>query len=1361
MVSAEPGNVAVLAEKPSVARDIARVLGAGNKGDGYLHGNGYVVTWAIGHLASLAQPHEIDPDWRQWRRQSLPMLPQKWPLVVYEKTRDQFETVKRIINSPKVSRVVCATDAGREGELIFRYIYDAAHCAKPVSRLWISSLTPDAIRKGFDSLRPSADYDGLAGAAHGRSRADWLVGMNLSRAYSLAYDEVLSVGRVQTPTLAMIVERELAVRRFVPEDYLEVQATFRPTATPKSASYKGTWFRDRAAAATAAPGADKESLQQAMRLPADGEEARQIAARARTGQAVIESIEAQTQRMPPPALYDLTELQRHANRLFGFSAQKTLDLAQALYERHKLISYPRTDSRHLSQDVAATLPRVVAAIAAPYQHQLAPHTGERPLGRRFVDDSKVTDHHAIIPTATQARQDSLPPDERKIYDLICRRLLSAWHEDHIWSVTTVITAIRNDALVDRYHTSGSAVQQPGWKVLDLAPAKAKKAAGGAADAAEQELPPGLAKGQAQDVLDAEVLKKKTRAPKRLTEGTLLTAMETAGKTLDEKELSDAMKETGLGTPATRASIIEVLLKREYIVRNGKSLEATDKGIRLIEVVHPEVKSPIMTGQWEARLHHIQRGTAQLAPFVQGIEDYVREVVGKVGQVPVKSNGGPASPHRNSAAPTRDAAAPNPEPPNPSRDRKGASEAPSELQPPPSYQGEPLTELLQTAFGFPSFRASQEAVCQAVINGRDVLLVMPTGAGKSLCYQLPAVARGGTALVISPLIALMEDQVAKLKERNFAVERIHSGRDRSASRQACIDYLNGSLQFLFIAPERLRVSGFPEMLAKRKPSLIAIDEAHCISQWGHDFRPDYRMLGQYLPTLRPAPVIALTATATPVVQNDIAVQLGLLQPAHFIQGFRRDNLAVEVVEVAPSQRAALTLELLLEEPRRPAIVYTPTRAQATSVAADLSQHFPCAAYHAGLDSVHRQRVQQEFLDGRIQVMVATIAFGMGIDKPDVRTVIHTALPGSLEAYYQEIGRAGRDGAPSRTILMHSYADRRTHDFFFERDYPDVKVLDSIFARLRAEPVEKAALQHQVRMDAESFDKALEKLWIHGGALVDFAENVCRGHEHWREPYITQGDQKKQQLDLMLRYAESSECRMAALVRHFGDLADSRKACGICDFCAPAECVGQRFRPATNAEREAALSVVNALRSGGTRATGKLHSEAFPHGQVSRDDFEEILGAMARANFLRLTNAVFEKDGKEIPYRKASLTPDGEALEEIVAGDLLMKDAALTVTKPRKGRKKKVAAPPAKRKRSTNTEGASGSRVEEALRHWRLSEAKRRGVPAFRIFSDQVLKAVADKRPSTAAELLAIPGLGINTVEKYGAQIYRLLSTRETP
>src|ERR1035437_5868999 len=629
MKASESSAIAILAEKPSVAQDIARVLGAEKRGKGYLQGNGYVVTWAIGHLVSLAQPHEINPEWRQWRFDHLPILPVQWPLVICEKTKDQFEVVRKILTSARVSRIVCATDAGREGELIFRYIYKATGCRKPVSRLWISSLTPDAIRKGFDKLRPGSEYDRLADAASGRSRADWLVGMNLSRAYSIVYNEELSVGRVQTPTLAMIVDREIALRHFVPEDYVEVVATFQRRNNPNKESYQGTWFRSQAK-----PGNDNDSLTKASRLPAEGEEANRIVLRGRTGEAVIESLSSETKRMQPPLPYDLTELQRHANRLFGFSAQQTLDLAQALYERHKLISYPRTDSRHLSQDVAATLPRIVQVIAVPYQAHLAPGTGERPLGRRFVDDAKVTDHHAIIPTTTAPEKASLSSEEREIYDLVCRRLLSAWHDDHIWSVTTVITAIRNGDVVDRYHISGTAVQQAGWKVLDIATARkpGRGNAEGEEQRAEQVLPSGLKKGDPQEAVDVEAIRKKTRPPKRLTEGTLLTAMETAGKTLDEKELSDAMKETGLGTPATRAAIIEVLLKRGYIIRNGKSLEATGKGIRLIDIVHPEVKSPAMTGQWEAYLTRIQRGKAQLAPFLKGIEDYVRDVVGKTAHV---------------------------------------------------------------------------------------------------------------------------------------------------------------------------------------------------------------------------------------------------------------------------------------------------------------------------------------------------------------------------------------------------------------------------------------------------------------------------------------------------------------------------------------------------------------------------------------------------------------------------------------------------------------------------------------------------------------------------------------------------------
>ncbi|MDQ6705554.1 MAG: DNA topoisomerase 3 [Acidobacteriota bacterium] len=1301
---------AVVAEKPSVARDIAKVLGANQKGDGYLHGGGYIVTWAIGHLVALAQPHEIQPEWKQWRCNLLPMLPREWPLVVYEKTKDQFEVVRKIITSPKVGRIVCATDAGREGELIFRYIYDAAQSGKAVERLWISSLTADAIRQGFQELKSAREFDGLGDAARGRSRADWLVGMNLSRVYTLCYGEEISVGRVQTPTLAMVVERELAVRAFVPEEYREVIATFSPqaAATQKDRpSYNGTYYN---------PSAKRDTTGTNTRLPVKTDEAKQIAARALTGEARILSLQAEAKRMAAPPLYDLTELQRHANRLYGLSAQHTLDAAQALYEKHKLLSYPRTDSRHLSRSVAQTLPAIVRAIAPRYQNLIAPGTGEKPLGARFVDDAKISDHHAIIPTATPHGNAGLSEDERRLYDLVCRRLLSAWHDDYISDVTTVITTVKNSDVTDHYQSTGTAVRQPGWKVLDIGGDRAAEGAG-------QTLPDGLTEQQLQDVLKAESVLKKTRPPKRLTDATLLTAMQTAGKTLDEKELSDAMKDSGLGTPATRASIIEVLLKRGYIERQGKNLEATGKGIHLIEVVHPEVKSPAMTGQWEAYLKRIERGNAELPAFLEGIEKYVGEVVGKVVQQGVQQR----------------VHAPSP--------------AASVSRPVLTGGPEDLHSLLQSGFGFAEFRANQEAVCRAVVAGRDVLLVMPTGAGKSLCYQLPGLALGGTTLVISPLIALMEDQVAKLKERGFAVERIHSGRDRAESRQVCIDYLQGKLQFLFIAPERLRVPGFPEMLTKRKPALIAVDEAHCISQWGHDFRPDYRTLGQHLPSFRPAPVIALTATATPVVQDDIADQLGLASGGRFIHGFRRDNIAIEAVEAAPGERGRLVRELLENDERRPAIVYAPMRRLADALALGLSRHFPAAAYHAGLSAAVRQRVQADFLSGKVQVIVATIAFGMGIDKANVRTVIHTALPGSLEGYYQEIGRAGRDGLASRAVLMHSYADRHTHDYFHERDYPDVKVLDKIFGALTAEQQAKEQLRRRVNMEADAFDKALEKLWIHGGATVDFAENVTRGHAGWREPYRSQGEQKLAQLQKMLGFADASRCRMSSLVAHFGDEAGARYQCGICDFCSPETCEAQRFRPATAKEEEIGRKVLSILRTADGRSTGKLHAEACPSGSLDRDAFEQLLTGLAGARLLEIRDAVFTAEGREIHFRKASLTHEGKA----IAPESILE---VKIKQQTKGKAKRGKKAPAKSRHTDPESGdAEESGLAQALRRWRLAEAKKQSVPAFRIMTDKTLQSIANARPATRDELLAIPGVTPRIAKRFGRQLLDIVAKAE--
>ena len=684
----------------------------------------------------------------------------------------------------------------------------------------------------------------------------------------------------------------------------------------------------------------------------------------------------------------------------------------------------------------------------------------------------------------------------------------------------------------------------------------------------------------------------------------------------------------------------------------------------------------------------------------------------------------------------------------------------------------LGEILRTAFGFVGFRRGQEEVCRAAIAGRDLLLVMPTGAGKSLCYQLPALARGGTALVISPLIALMEDQVAKLDALGLRAARIHSGLDRSVARQACADYLNETLQFLFVAPERLRVPGFVEMLAKRQLALIAIDEAHCISQWGHDFRPDYRMLGEHLPLLRgggaTTPVLALTATATPEVQADIVSQLAMRRPAKFIHGFRRDNLAIEVVELPVPQRAATIAQLLTDGARRPAIVYAVSRKQAEMLAEALrggggkSRRIAAAAYHAGLDGETRERVQRAFQLGELDVVVATIAFGMGIDKADIRTVIHAGLPASLEGYYQEIGRAGRDGAPSRTYLMHSYADQRTHDFFLNRDYPAVANLERVFKMLSDEPRPVEELRANSKLLEEELDKALEKLEIHGGARVDFGGFVRRGGAGWKKTYSIQAQLRAEQIARVLRFTESADCRMAALVRHFGDEEDAGRGCGKCDVCDPAGAELRQFRRATPAERELVQRIVEELRPVDYRAAGTLQRSL--EATLSRDEFEALLNAMLRAGLAQIEDAEFEKDGETITFRKVRLTEAGLEVRRTTPLSLLISDGIVGVpsssggASPRNSSNKQKGA----RAKKTVKVGVSAevgmSAADEALaarlREWRTAEAKRLQVPAFVVMHDRTLEAVAIARPANPKQLLDVDGMGPAKVEKFGAAILGL-------
>ena len=555
-------NTVIVAEKPSVGRDIARVLGATRPGTGCLMGNHYIVTWALGHLVALKDPDELDERYRRWRMGDLPILPVDIPLKVLPATRDQFEAVQKLMNAPDTAEVICATDAAREGELIFRYIYRMAGCQKPVRRLWISSMTDAAIRKGFEELRPAADYDALYESARCRSLADWLVGMNASRAFTLRYGALLPMGRVQTPTLALLVKRDREIADFVPQDYWEVRANF--------GDFEGLYYDPgtRLGRASTKEQADK------VKREAQGKEG-----------TVVES-RRELKRVPPPQLFDLTTLQREANRRFGFSAEKTLKLAQALYERHKAITYPRTDSRCLPPDMREKALNALRNLPPKYRPLLkAPAFDAGMDSKRFYDASKVSDHHAIIPT--ERRPGAMTPDEEALYDLVARSLIAAHYPDYTYESARLRVLVSGH----EFRADGTVPKDMGWRAV-LAPAE-KKAAAPLPDVRE---------GETRLVQKISARKKSTKPPEKLNDASLLALMEHAGQDLEDEELRERMKASGLGTPATRAATIERLIEVGLAERSGKSIVSTEKGRKLISIAPEQIASAATTGKWEKALN---------------------------------------------------------------------------------------------------------------------------------------------------------------------------------------------------------------------------------------------------------------------------------------------------------------------------------------------------------------------------------------------------------------------------------------------------------------------------------------------------------------------------------------------------------------------------------------------------------------------------------------------------------------------------------------------------------------------------------------------------------------------------------------
>jgi DNA topoisomerase III len=608
----------VIAEKPSVGRDLVRVLpGAFTKGDGYLEGPDHVVTWAVGHLVQLADPDEYDERFKKWRMADLPIVPERFKLVVRdERSKKQMNVVKRLLGREEVELVVNACDAGREGELIFAYLYEKAGSRKPVKRLWLNSMTTEAIKDAFASLRDAADLATLEAAARSRSEADWIVGMNATRAATIrlrsSFDGAVSLGRVQTPTLAILARREQEIRDFKPEPYWVVDATFDPVAEPRPRTYEGRFH------AGANP-----------RLKT-AEEAKRVVEESQGQTGEITKLEKTERKERSPLLYDLTSLQSEANSRFGFTARRTLAAAQRLYEEHKALTYPRTNSRFLTGDMVPEIKPIARLVGDQREYAAAAKyvlgLDVLPLGR-VVNDAKVTDHHAIIPTRAEHHPvDKMNDDDRRIYDLVVKRFLAIFHPEAVFENTRVETTVAGHV----FRTRGKVMLVPGWRGVYGETADADGGARQDDDEGREQQLPRLEQGEKSDVTEIASEEKETKPPRRYTEGSLLRTMETAGKLVDDDELREAMKESGIGTPATRAAIIERLLQVGYIERDARALVVTEKGLNVIRLLgeHP-LTSPGLTGDWEHRLAKIETREDSREAFMNDIVKFTSDTVGEL------------------------------------------------------------------------------------------------------------------------------------------------------------------------------------------------------------------------------------------------------------------------------------------------------------------------------------------------------------------------------------------------------------------------------------------------------------------------------------------------------------------------------------------------------------------------------------------------------------------------------------------------------------------------------------------------------------------------------------------------------------
>ncbi|MDD9952056.1 MAG: RecQ family ATP-dependent DNA helicase [Zetaproteobacteria bacterium] len=1219
----------IIAEKPIVAEAIANALGGFRHQGQYYESESILLSWTKGHVASFPLPNQLSARYRSWDLSHLPIVPTGWQPVAKKSAQAQIALLQRLAARPEIQHLVCATDAAREGELIFRFLYQLSGWTHPVQRFWTASLTPKAICTAFTQMKPSTAFDDLYQSAVARAQADWLVGINFSRGCTSLLGERFPVGRVQTPTLSLVAQRDRKIREFKEEKYRELKVVCsteeeRQAANlmcldlpvkDSAAQFVG-WLLRAASLRTKCPDLGMSWFKDWSQTRRYTDSRQELALQLRQfcdQDLYVLYCKKEQVHLKPPLLPDLVTIQKYANRFFGYTAQQTLDVMQALYERHKVISYPRTDCRYLASDDLDTFRESLVALRKLFPLYVSKLDFAHWERQRYVSDAQATDHHAIVPTGKLLTSSEL--GEKRLFDLVCRLSLATFLEPYVREHRYLVVGAQPlSTWVGLSHET--VTLSLGWKscLADLHKTTATDK--------ETKYPlQDVAVGQPVWVVAGRVRTGATVPPQAFSDATLLSCMEMGGAS--EEVSRESRPRCGIGTAATRAGVLESLIGGGYLCREGKKITSTAKAEELLQCVPPQLQDCSLTKDWEESLEDISLGRKDKKEFLQNVVHFVTtgtEILTQLQKAP-QIAGADNSFEENIL--------------HMAGDEQRQDVAVTQESVTQAEQVGDLHATLARVFAMKDFRPGQEEIAREVVAGRNGLVIMPTGSGKSLCYLLPGYVRQGPVLVISPLISLIEDQVLKLTKLNLNAFSVHSGLSSAEQNEIARKYCAGEVDFLYFAPERLRSPYFVRLLQRQQPSLIAIDEAHCVSEWGHDFRVDYRYLGQRLACFVGVPRMAVTATAAPAVKHDIVEQLVLgTEYAEVIRGFWRGNLAIQVATLESYRRVAAASRFLEKQAHLPAIIYVARKADAEDIARQLAPRFRAACYHGGMDREVRRKVLNAFLAHEIEVVVATIAFGMGVDKANVRAVIHMTLPDSLASYYQQIGRAGRDGLLAQTVLFYSESDLQFRRIMFAQTYPELSKLRRGLQCVQKKPLEW--LDFCERLTEMKLDGFADR-FVHWGAVecVQQPDGVwwvksC-ADASWEERYLERRKIKNLEIEQMYGFCfNTSDCRMAQLIRYFGD--DGKQACGHCDVCAGHERLDKILVPHQRPDAQMTRIILQSVIRKGFWSRGKLLAEVQKKVDITPADFDLALEYLAHQGKILVESASFEKAGRTQYYLK---------------------------------------------------------------------------------------------------------------------------------